>query len=158
MRRFILIVPIYILFTCCVYSNVYNGLILYSNSQGVGASNTYLMNNGYLYINTWAHLGGVVGIPHLNSDRSIIVQTRSQDHSFGNSHGPVGGVFEKLDWAGNILWNYSFYSDLFHPHHDFEVLPNGNILALAWEKKSLQEAQNYGRINIINEMWPLMIV
>ena len=113
MRRFILIVPIYILFTCCVYSNVYNGLILYSNSQGVGASNTYLMNNGYLYINTWAHLGGVVGIPHLNSDRSIIVQTRSQDHSFGNSHGPVGGVFEKLDWAGNILWNYSFYSDLF---------------------------------------------
>ena len=84
MRRFILIVPIYILFTCCVYSNVYNGLILYSNSQGVGASNTYLMNNGYLYINTWAHLGGVVGIPHLNSDRSIIVQTRYQDHSFGN--------------------------------------------------------------------------
>ena len=63
-----------------------------------------------------------------------------------------------MDWDGNILWSYRFYSDLFHPHHDFEVLPNGNILVLAWEKKSLQEAQNYGRINIINEMWPLMIV
>ena len=158
MRRFIFILFLYILFTCCVYSNVYNGLILYSNSLGVGYSNTYLMNNNYLYINTWDHLGGVIGIPHLNTDRSIIVQSRSQDHSFGNSHGPVGGVFEKLDWAGNILWNYSFYSDLFHPHHDFEVLPNGNILALVWEKKSLQEAQNYGRINIINGMWPLMIV
>jgi len=158
MCRFILIVSLYFLYTGCVYSNVYNGLILYSNSQGVGASSTYLMNNGYAYINTWDHVGGVIGIPHLNPDRSIIVQTRSQDHSFGNSHGPVGGIFEKLDWDGSLLWNYSYYSDLYHPHHDFEVLPSGNILVLAWEKKSLQEAQNSGRINIINEMWPLMIV
>ena len=100
MRRFIFILFVYFLCTRCIYSSVYNGLIIYSNSQGVGTSNTYLMNNNYLYINTWDHLGGVIGIPHLNTDRSIIVQSRSQDHSFGNSHGPVGGIFEKLDWPG----------------------------------------------------------
>ena len=100
MRRFIFILFVYFLCTSCIYSSVYNGLIFYSNSQGTGSSNTYLMNNNYLYINTWDHLSGVIGIPHLNTDRSIIVQSRSQDHSFGNSHGPVGGVFEKLDWPG----------------------------------------------------------
>jgi len=56
---------------------MYNGLILYSNSQGVGSSNRDLMNNGYTYMNSWDHSGGVVGIPHLNQDRSIIVQIRS---------------------------------------------------------------------------------
>ena len=80
MRRFIFILFLYILVTCCVYSNVYNGLILYSNSQGVGYSNTYLMNNNYLYINTWDHLGGVIEIPYLNTDRSIIVQSRGSSY------------------------------------------------------------------------------
>ena len=149
---------LYFLCINSIYSSGYNGLILYSNSQGVGTSHTYLMNNGYSYVNIWNHSSGVVGIPHLNPDRSIIVQTKSADHSFGNSHGPIGGIFQKLDWDGNTLWNYNYYSDTFHPHHDIEVLPNGNILVLGWEKKSLQEAQAVGRLNIINEIWPLMIV
>ena len=158
MQRTFLTVAFYLLYINIVYSGVYNGLILYSNSQGVGSSNTYLMNNGYTYMNSWDHSGGVVGIPHLNQDRSIIVQIRSTEHSFGNSHGPIGGIFQRLDWYGEILWNFSYYNDVFHPHHDFEVLPNGNILVLGWEKKTLEEAQAVGRLNIINEIWPLMIV
>jgi len=31
-------------------------------------------------------------------------------------------------------------------------------LILGWEKKTQEEAQAIGRLNIINEIWPLMIV
>jgi arylsulfotransferase ASST len=40
------------------------------------------------------------------------------------------GRIEEYDWEGNLVWEFE-YPDL---HHDIEVLPNGNILMLAWER------------------------
>ncbi len=157
MFRFFIYTCFFLITNSILHCDIYNGLVFYSNSQGFGSSKTFLMNSSYQYINTWSHPSGVVGIPHLFQDGSIIVQTRSQSHSFGGSHGPIGGVFEKLDWSGNVIWSIDFYSDSFHPHHDIEVMTNGNILVLSWEKKTLEEAQGFGRQNIINQMWPLVI-
>jgi len=157
MRLFTLTLSYFLLFISLLNSEVYNGLILYSNSQGVGPSNTYIINNSYNYVNVWDHSIGAIGIPHLNQDRSIILQFRSDDHYFGNTHGPVGGILKKLDWNGDVLWSYTFFSEQFHPHHDIEVLPNGNILIIAWEKRSYQDAISAGRVDITNEMWPLVI-
>ena len=156
MCRFILLIY-FSLYTTLAYGEVYNGLILYSNSQGVGPSNTYIIDNNYNFINIWDHSIAAIGIPYLNSDGTIIQQFKSDNHYFGNSHGPIGGVFRKTDWHGNILWDFHFHSEEFHPHHDIEILPNGNILIISWEKKSYQEALSVGRVNIVNEIWPLVI-
>ena len=88
------------LYTTLAYGEVYNGLILYSNSQGVGPSNTYIIDNNYNFINIWDHSIAAIGIPYLNSDGTIIQQFKSDNHYFGNSHGPIGGVFRKTDWHG----------------------------------------------------------
>ena len=157
MRYFIFILISYFSFVTILFSELTNGLILYSNSQGIGPSNTYIINNNYNTINTWHHSIGAIGIPYLNQDGSIILQFRSNDHYFGNTHGPVGGILKKLDWNGNVLWVNHFFNEQFQPHHDLEVLPNGNILIIAWEKKSYQDAQSFGRIDIVNEIWPLVI-
>ena len=157
MRQYILSSSYCLLITSLLNSDVYNGLILYSNSQGVGPSNTYIINNSFNNVNVWNHSIGAIGIPHLNPDRSIIQQFRSSEHYFGNTHGPVGGILKKKDWEGNELWSYSFFSNQFQPHHDIEVLPNGNILIIAWEKKSYQDAISAGRVDVINEMWPLVL-
>ena len=157
MRHYTLTLSCLLLITSLLNSDVYNGLILYSNSQGAGPSNTYLINNNYNNVNIWNYSIGAIGIPHLNPDRSIILQFRSDDHYFGNTHGPVGGILKKIDWNGNVIWSHSFFSDQFQPHHDIEVLPNGNILIIAWEKKSYQDAISAGRVDVINEMWPLVI-
>lgn len=42
------------------------------------------------------------------------------------------GVLQELDWHGAVLWEYK--NDLLH--HDFEILPSGNIATLMWEKTS----------------------
>ena len=151
----------FILLTFCVHSfsfcEVYNGLIFFSQSQGSASSQTYLISNSYNKVNIWEHELSAIGIPHLNTDGSIIIQFKSPDHSFGNTRGPIGGTFKKIDWNGNTLWQYDFYNNSFHPHHDFEVLPNGNILVLGWEKIAYSDAINAGRVNIENEIWPLVI-
>ena len=46
-----------------------------------------------------------------------------------------------------------------HQHHDIEPLPNGNILILAWEKKTANEAENMGATNLnTDEIWPEHII
>ena len=154
--KFILVL-VFSVFHSFSYCNVFNGVTLFSVSSGIGSSNTYVINNNYDVVNKWDHELSTIGIPHLNHDGSIILQFRSIEHSFGNSHGPIGGIFKKLDWHGNEVWSNDFFSNTFHPHHDFEVMPNGNILILGWEKKTYSEALNAGRLNVENEIWPLAI-
>ena len=46
---------------------------------------------------------------------------------------PAGGrtgIIQELDWNGKILWEYK--NDKLH--HDIEILPNGNVAALVWER------------------------
>jgi len=48
-------------------------------------------------------------------------------------------------WKRELLWDFEYNSDKFLLHHDIERLPNGNILMIAWEKKSRREAIEAGR-------------
>jgi hypothetical protein len=57
----------------------------------------------------------------------------------------VGGVIELISPANEVLWHFEFFSDKLMPHHDVEILPNGNVLAIAWEYKSRAEAVAAGR-------------
>ncbi len=55
-----------------------------------------------------------------------------------------GGRIEEYDWDGNLIWEFDFNSDQYLLHHDFEPLPNGNVLAIAYEEKSNEEAMAAG--------------
>lgn len=46
--------------------------------------------------------------------------------------GGIGGVIEKLDWNGNVLWNYQISDSTQSIHHDILGLENGNVLVFAW--------------------------
>ncbi len=56
-----------------------------------------------------------------------------------------GGRVELYDWNSKVLWSYSISDSLRCMHHDVYPLPNGNILALVWEKKTRAEAIAAGR-------------
>lgn len=75
--------------------------------------------------------------------------------------GGSGGVVQLLDWDSQVLWEYS-YSDTTHlSHHDVEMLPNGNVLIIAWEYKSKEEALAAGRDSTLlsnDNLWPDSII
>ncbi|MCP4965544.1 MAG: arylsulfotransferase (ASST) [bacterium] len=54
--------------------------------------------------------------------------------------GGSGGVIQRINWDGEVEWELSFADADHHLHHDIELLPDGNILAIAWEFKSAHEA------------------
>lgn len=59
--------------------------------------------------------------------------------------GGTGGVIEKFDWDGNVLWTYILADSNNVLHHDFKVLPNGNLLLIIWENHSIADAISQGR-------------
>lgn len=58
--------------------------------------------------------------------------------------GGEGGRLEEFDWDGNLIWTWICCDDDRRQHHDFEPLQNGNVLVIAWERKSVAEAVEAG--------------
>lgn len=74
--------------------------------------------------------------------------------------GGQGGRFQEFDLEGNLVWDFQ-YNETRLPHHDVAVLPNGNILAIAWEGKTANEARQAGRRETSipsSGIWPDMLI
>ena len=106
----------------------------------------YLIDNNGELVHSWDIGPGLSS--YLLEDGSVI---HTADIIYNLKYiwgGQTGGV-QRYDWDGNLIWEYT-YSDLapgfdYHLHHDLEVLPNGNILMIAWERQTVAEAVAAGR-------------
>ncbi|MGI9546261.1 MAG: aryl-sulfate sulfotransferase, partial [Flavobacteriaceae bacterium] len=58
--------------------------------------------------------------------------------------GGKGGKIQLIDKDSNILWNFDYSTEDYVIHHDVEMLPNGNIIAMVWEKRTTAEAEAAG--------------
>jgi hypothetical protein len=58
--------------------------------------------------------------------------------------GGYAGIVRIMDLEGNIEWEYSLSTADFILHHDVEMLPNGNILVLVWERIDETIAESQG--------------
>lgn len=112
---------------------------------------TYLIDNNNNILNEWEHEECVAHTPYLTSD-SILVRPARVSQTFFNAGG-VGGQIEKIDWDGNILWNYLFANTSYQQHHDIEILPNGNILFISFSRKSQEDALLAGKYQQTNDVW-----
>lgn len=77
----------------------------------------------------------------------------------GNSFqgGPICGQVQKVDWNGNVVWDYIYSTANYCSHHDICAMPNGNVLLIAYERKTATEASAAGCTQSI-EIWPDKIV
>jgi len=53
---------------------------------------------------------------------------------------------ELLSWDNELIWSYELNTVDERLHHDIERLPNGNVLMIAWERKSFETAIENGRL------------
>jgi len=141
-----------------LFGQAFNGYTIFSPQAGGpgggGNGTTYLINNQLNVINVWNHFRGPASMAYLQQDSTIIYPYRVQNPTMSN--GGVGGGISHLDWDSNILWYYTVSDNQYQHHHDIQPLPNGNILVIAWERKTAAEAYAMGRQTIdnpLNEMW-----
>jgi hypothetical protein len=58
--------------------------------------------------------------------------------------GGEGGIVQEIAWDGTVAWEYKCSGEVRRQHHDIEPMPNGNVLLIAWENKTKEEAVQAG--------------
>lgn len=107
------------------------------------SASTYLINRKGEVVHEWKGNYGVMGA-YLNHDGSLSQSVYDPDFPVFAGGGESGRI-QKINWNSKILWDFEYANENYHAHHDFAVMPNGNILTIAWEAKTLEEALQAGR-------------
>ena len=110
----------------------------------LGSPRTFLIDNEGRVVHAWQGLTAAAGEQLLLADGSLLRLGRDLDFPHFRTGG-VGGWLERLAWDGEELWAWRHASAHGVTHHDFALLPNGNVLVLAWERKSPEDARFAGR-------------
>lgn len=114
-----------------------DGYILYAPKE---STMTYLINKLGQVLKTWKSKTG--------PGQKAIITPDGYFYRAGNAKGNIpeiiaraqAGTFEKQTWDGELLWEFEYVKDNAISHHDYTVMPSGNILAMVVEKKSYEEA------------------
>lgn len=104
---------------------------------------TYLIDNCGRVINQWLSTYDRGGAFCLLEDGSLLRAGKIINP--GLPYGGIGGVIEKFNWQGDLIWSYVYSSPSYSQHHGLVPLPNGNILFLSAHKKTRDEAILAGR-------------
>lgn len=128
------------------------GLTQYSPAVGDGyvlfaplsSTVTFLIDRCGRKVRTWnsGYPPGVAAV--LEPDGSLLRSAAVPNAEFYVGGGR-GGRLERFDWNGSLIWSYTISNDSLCLHHDFTLLPNGNILAIAWERHDSLDAVLHGK-------------
>jgi len=120
---------------------------------------TYLINNDGVIIHTWKSIYTNCLGTYLLENGNLVRTSLVTISSFIT--GGYQGRVEILDLNGTNIWTFEYSTEEYCSHHDIEVLPNGNILIIAWEKISeldfIVEGKNPELISG-NEIWSDYII
>jgi len=119
-------------------------------------STTELIELDGTVVQSWNGTAKPASLAYLLDDGSIVRPSRYSTVFF--SAGGVGGRIQTIDSQNNVVWDYILATEQYQQHHDIEPMPNGNVLAIAWERRTSAEAAAAGRTGPIAEMWPTYIV
>lgn len=109
-----------------------------------GGQETFLIDLKGDVVHSWKTERKPSQAAYLLPDGSLLRTAKIPSETFKVKGGPAGGI-QKFDWDGNLIWDYVISDSGRLSHHDIEPLPNGNVLVVAWELKTRDEAIASGR-------------
>ena len=138
--------------TCCLQGQNTIGTIQIDNARvaegytlfaPVSSTSTFLVDNCGNLINRWDS-DKLPGLSVYLQENGNLIRTRREDNNTFFAGG-VGGGIEIFDWDGNLLWEYVLSNEQNILHHDVAPMDNGNILAIAYDLVTKEDAIALGR-------------
>ncbi|MCK5402244.1 MAG: aryl-sulfate sulfotransferase, partial [Flavobacteriaceae bacterium] len=117
------------------------GYVLFSPAF---STQTYLMDMDGNIVHSWTGELSTMLNGYLLESGHLIRLERDIDFPTFAAGGQAGRIRE-YDWDGNMVWDFEYANENELTHHDIEIMPNGNILAISYEVKSVEEAIEAGR-------------
>jgi len=143
MRKYL----VYISLLTCVYLQAQNTVgLLHINKEYAFDGYNLIYPNSHSSVYLLDHCGQVVhewpnnenSFPGANAvllENGSLLRASNNSSFINNSFGTggSGGLIEILSWDNELLWQYILADTLYRQHHQIAAMPNGNILALAYE-------------------------
>ncbi len=126
-------------------AGAYDGYVLFTPMTD---ESVYLMDNDGRIIHTW-HIEETRGVreAHLFEKGNLVVVAGARDavdtSLMPETYRPDRSIRE-YTWDGELVWEYQFIGAKTHQHHGIDIMPDGNILVIAWNYHSLDEAVEMG--------------
>ena len=136
------------------YAQQWGDYTLYSQQN---STSTYLLDTNGTVVHTWTHTSAnKTGYSSYLMPGGVLVRAVAiAGNSF--SGGPICGKVQKIDYDGNLLWDFTYSTTNYCTHHDICPLLNGNVLLISYERKTAAEATQAGSSSSI-EIWSEKIV
>jgi len=149
MRKVLLVT--FLIYSLQSFSERTVGLVDYKlpNTEGyvlfapMGSTATYLINKCGEKVHEWQSSYRPGLSAYLLPDGNLLRTGITNNPVF--TSGGSGGVIEKFDWGGNIIWQYFISDSNECQHHDVCPLPNGNVLVIVWESHTGSDAIANGK-------------
>jgi hypothetical protein len=133
--------------------SAYSGYTLFGPKQ---SEKTYLIDNCGELKYSWNSpykSGGSVQL----LDNGLLLRTCVYQNGSPINGGGAGGKLIAIQPDQLVAWELDLANDTIRQHHDFSVLPNGNIITIVWELKNENAAILQGRdssLVAIGGLWP----
>lgn len=117
------------------------GYVLFSPMR---SRTTFLIDARGETVHSWESPHAPMGQVFLLDDGSILRSGRIEDNPVFRGGG-LSGRIQRIARDGAVLWDYVLSDGNDCLHHCFRRLPNGNLLCIAWEYLTREEALALGR-------------
>ena len=121
-------------------ANAFNGYTLFAPKHN---SMTYLINNEGRKIHEWNSSIYPPGQSVYLLENGNLLRTCMIQSNLGTGGGE-GGRIEEYNWNDSLVWWMNYSTTTYMQHHDIKKLPNGNIIMLVVEKKTLAQIEAAG--------------
>ena len=117
---------------------------------------TYLIDKGGRVVHEWEGAFPPGASVYLLDNGHLLRPARDPALPFFGGGGQ-GGRIQEFTWDGKLVWDFIVASSQTMQHHDVAPMPNGNVLAIVWERKGREEAIRMGRRPALTTdagLWP----
>ena len=124
-------------------------------------SNTaYLMDTNGTNYHTWtfATTAKTAYSTYMLPGGTLVRTVMATTNPMGNAGGMTGRV-QKVDYNGNVTWDFTYSTSTYCLHHDICPLPNGNVLMISYDVRTSAEVTAAGcSTTLPNGIWSEKII
>ncbi len=127
----------------------------YTLYSALNSTSTYLLDTAGNIFRTYNTFGAPTGAACYLAPGGNLYRAATTNNNF-NANGTTGR-FQRVSSGGTVQWDITYSSSTYCGHNDFHVMPNGNILIMAYETRSASEVVAAGS-SVNHTMWMERII
>lgn len=130
----------------------FDGFVLYGHQ---GQSTARLLDENGNIAHQWSMSDDNGYAMDIKDNGNLVRSVKNNGNQMNGA--AVAGKIQEVDPNGNTVWEFTYSSSTYVSHHDICLMPNGNVLMIAWYNPGNAALQALGYSSNSNK-WPSRII